>query len=122
MPFPSLYGDHALTFVQTNILVDPDGRARVAGLGTACISSLVPGVDIDRFFEVHGTAPELLHPQRFRLLKAKATKPSDMHAFGVLAFEVGSMVTVPDGQDIQWSFRSLRCSLGELRSSTRACS
>jgi len=118
---PSLYYDHALTFVQTNILVDPDGRACVAGLGAAYISSLVPGVGIDRFFQVQGAAPELVHPQRFGLPNSKATKHSDMHAFGVLAFEVGSMVIVSDGQAIQWSFRSLRCSPGKLRSSIRVC-
>ena len=89
---------------QVNILVGSDGRARVAGLGAAYISSLLPGVEIDKFFEVHGAAPELVHPQRFGLPKAKATKRSDVHAFGAMAYEVSQVVAGSDGQAIQWSF------------------
>lgn len=35
-------------------------------------------------------SPEILHPDGFGLTKAKATKASDMYAFGMLAYEVGS--------------------------------
>ncbi|KAF9646915.1 kinase-like protein [Thelephora ganbajun] len=83
----------------TNILVDASGRARVAGLGAVYISSLVPGVDVDRFSEVHGSAPELVHPKLFGLTLAKATKESDMHAFGALAYEVFAGGAPPFGED-----------------------
>ena len=84
--FLHLHSGHALTFVQTDILVDHDGHARVAGLGAALLPSAMPGVDIDRFF--HGAAPELIEHQRLRLTNAEATKASDAYAFGVLALEV----------------------------------
>jgi hypothetical protein len=78
--------DHALTFIQTNILVDADGHTRVAGLGATSIPSTTPRVEVDRFF--HGAAPELIEPRRFRLTNTGATTASDVYAFGVLAFEV----------------------------------
>ena len=83
-----------LTFVQKNILVGLDGRARIAGLGAADVSSFMPGVDIDRFFEVRGAAPELVNPQHFGLKNARVTKESDAHAFGTLAYEVSSILPV----------------------------
>lgn len=92
-PFLHLLRDHAFTFVQNNVLVGSDGRARVAGFGAACISSLMPGVDVDGFFESHGSAPELVSARRFGLGNARATKESDVHAFGVLAYEVSLIVT-----------------------------
>jgi serine/threonine protein kinase len=60
-PLLHLHPGHALTSIQTDILVDHDGHARVAGLGVALLPSTMPGVDIDRFF--HGAAPELIEPQ-----------------------------------------------------------
>ena len=78
---------HVLTFLQTNILVDPDRHARIAGLGVALISSPMPGVDIDRFF--HGAAPELAALRRTRSSGTVATKASDVYAFAVLSWEVG---------------------------------
>ena len=77
---------HGLTFPQTNILIDPEGHARIAGLGVALISSPIPGVDIDRFF--HGAAPELVDAQHVGPSNTGATKASDMYAFAVLAWEV----------------------------------
>jgi serine/threonine protein kinase len=87
--FPPHFG-HALTFVQTNILVDASRRARVAGLGVAFHRSPMPGVEIDRSF--YGAAPELVNPQRFGLADGGATKESDVYAFGVLAWEVSPML------------------------------
>jgi hypothetical protein len=85
---PILYRtwDHALTFIQINILVNADGHIRVAGLGAASIPSAVPRVEVDRFF--HGAAPELIDPQRFRLTSTGVTTATDVYVFGVLAFEV----------------------------------
>ena len=82
------YVGHALIFLQANILADPDGYARVAGLGVALISSPMPGVDIDRFF--HGAAPELVNRQRSESSNTGATKASDVYAFGVLSWEVSA--------------------------------
>lgn len=88
-PFLRLYCGHALILVQTNILVDARGHARIAGLGVSFLLSAMPGVDVDRFF--HGAAPELVDPQRFGLTDARTTKASDMYAFGVLAWEVSPL-------------------------------
>lgn len=81
-----LHYGHELTFFQTNILIDSEEHARIAGLGAALIPSPMPGVYIDRFF--HGAAPELVHPQRARPSDTGATKASDVYAFAVLAWEV----------------------------------
>jgi hypothetical protein len=78
--------DYALTFAQTNVLVDSDGHIRVTGLGVTSIPSPVPRAEVDRFF--HGAAPELIEPRRFRLTSAGATTATDVYAFGVLTFEV----------------------------------
>ena len=85
---PSLHSSvrRALTFVQTNILVDVHGHARLAGLGVAFPLARMPGVDIDRLFR--GIAPELAVPQRYGLTDTGTTKESDVYAFGVLAWEV----------------------------------
>ena len=88
--FPLPFVGHPLIFFQSNVLVGADGRARVAGLGVASISSTVPEVDIDTFF--HGAAPELVDPRRFRLANARATTASDVYAFGVLAYEVSRVM------------------------------
>ena len=84
LPPPTLWS--CVHFVQTNVLVDAGGRARIAGLGAASVQSNESGVDVDRFF--HGAAPELVDPQRFRLVNTGATTASDVYAFGVLAWEV----------------------------------
>lgn len=117
-PFLHPHFDRAFTFIQANILVDSNRRARVAGLGAAYISSLMPEVDIDKFFEAHGAAPELVNPQHFGLRNARATKESDMYAFGALAYEVSPTVTVSHGEAIR-NVYSLRCSLGMVRFSKR---
>ena len=113
MPHPPLHSGHALTFTQTNILVDAHGRAHVAGLGVAFLLSAMPGVDIDRFFR--GAAPELIDPQRFGLAGGGATKASDVYAFGVLAWEVSSILGCPMGEPLTDGVTFyLRFSLDEL--------
>ena len=92
---PSLHLDTRAHFFQTNILVDADGHARVAGLGATSVPSVVPRVDVDRFFP--GAAPELIDPQRFRLTNTGATKASDMYAFGVLTWEVSGVRVCSSG-------------------------
>ena len=79
---------HGLMFSQTNILVDPEGHARIAGLGAALIRAPIPGVDIDRFF--HGAAPELVDPQHVGSSSPGVTKASDVYALAVLSWEVGT--------------------------------
>jgi len=85
-PFHCFRFVHGLTFFQTNILIDSEGHARIAGLGVALISSPMPGVDIDRFF--HGAAPELVDAQHVGSSGTGATKASDVYALAVLAWEV----------------------------------
>jgi len=83
-----MHSGHGLTFSQTNILIDPEGHARIAGFGVALILSSLPGVEIDRFF--HGAAPELVDPQNAGWSSTGATKASDVYAFAVLSWEVST--------------------------------
>jgi len=117
-PFLHPHVDHALTPVQTNILVDADGHARVAGLGATFLPPATPGVDVDRFF--HGAAPELVHPQRLGLADTGITKDSDMYAFGVLAWEVSPTLESLTGELLNGVWLFLRFSLGKSRSLKRA--
>jgi hypothetical protein len=77
----------ALILHQENILVGGDKRARIGGLGAACVQSSASTVEVDRFF--HGAAPEVADPQRWGFTAgAGVSKASDMYAFGVLAWQV----------------------------------
>jgi len=87
--FLHLHFGHALTFVQTNILVNAGGHIRIAGLGAASIPPNLPWLDVDRFFQ--GAAPELIDPQRFGFVGTEITKASDVYAFGVIAWEVSGV-------------------------------
>jgi len=53
----------------------------------------MPGVDVDGFFETHGSAPELVYSRRFGSGNAGATKESDIYELGVLAYEVSSIAS-----------------------------
>ena len=78
-----------LTLFQRNVLVDDDGVARLGGLGSAFSPSLPASwsdMGTKRFF--YGIAPELVNPHAFGLVHARATKATDMFAFGMLAWEV----------------------------------
>jgi len=58
----------------------------------------MPEVDVDELFETHGSAPELVCSRRSGSGNARATKESDIHELGVLAYEVSSIVTTFYGQ------------------------
>lgn len=66
--------------------MDNDGRARIAGLGTAFTTSATLAVDVDPSF--HGAAPELIDPRRWGFSSARATLATDVYAFAVLAWQV----------------------------------
>lgn len=121
---PSLHSnfDHALTFIQTNVLVASDGHARIAGLGTAFIPSTVPVVpDIDRSF--HGTASELIDAQRWGVTQdIKATTANDVYAFAVLAWEVRITSVASLNKLLIGTWFLVRFSLGNLRSPRRTFS
>lgn len=112
--FLHLHPGHALTFVQTNILVNAGGHTRIAGLGAASIPPNLLWVDVDRFF--HGAAPELIDPQRFGIIGTEVTKASDIYAFGVIAWEVSRLHVTSCGRNTDRDEIILRFSLGEFRS------
>jgi len=69
-------------------LVDTDGTARIAGLGSAFIighATAQPETIIGGPYR--GSAPELMYPEEFGLSYPHNTKASDIYAFGVLAWE-----------------------------------
>ena len=109
---------HTLIFVQTNILIDAGGHARIAGLGTALLLPATPGADIDRFS--HGAAPELIDPQRFGLTDTGTTKASDVYAFSVLTWEVSQVSDNLAGSVLNRVGFFLRFSLDGFHSPTRA--
>ena len=79
--------EYLLMFFQTNVLVDAEGRARIAGLGMAVIPSAVPTGSEDRSF--HGAlAPELIEPWQWGLPDVGPTVASDIFAFALVAYEV----------------------------------
>ena len=72
-----------------NILVGSDGIACLGGLGSA-FSLTLPASWSDTAAErlFCGLAPELINPHTFGFVHARATKATDMFAFGMLAWEV----------------------------------
>jgi len=112
--FLHLHFGHALTFVQTNILVNAGGHIRIAGLGAASVPPTLPSTDVDRVF--HGAAPELTVPQRFRFGGTEVTKASDVYAFGVVAWEVSRACMNSSEQSTERDWITLRFSPGEFRS------
>lgn len=79
-----------LILYQTNILVDSDKRARIGGLGAACVQSSTPAAEVDRFF--HGAAPEVADPQRWGVTGTGLSTASDVYAFGVLSWQVSTFL------------------------------
>lgn len=78
-----------LTVPQNNILVDLDGTARIAGLGSAHIPSQNHHTwsEIDAELLFYGTAPELVRPHPLES-RIRTTKESDVYAFALLTWEV----------------------------------
>lgn len=81
-------------YLQANIRIDEQGVARIAEFSSATIilERDIAFEDIDESAESNVSrwcSPEILHPGSFGLTKEKATKASDMYAFGMLAYEVG---------------------------------
>ena len=84
---------NAFTSPQTNILVDLDGTARIAGLGSALIlDQTTPRSEMSVEWLFRGSAPELMCPQEFGLSFPYNSKPSDIFAFGVLAWEASVFI------------------------------
>lgn len=71
-------------------MVDLDGCARVAGLGSALIlgGTAAQSEMGDQRSRQGGSAPELAHHEEFGLFYPLDTKTSDIYAFSVLAWEV----------------------------------
>lgn len=79
--------------LQINIRIDEKGSARIAGFSSATIllERDIALEDIDESVESNVSrwcSPEILHPGSFGLTKARATKASDIYAFGMLVYEV----------------------------------
>ena len=104
---------HTLIFIQTNILIDADGHARIAGLRTALLPPATPGADIDRFS--YGAAPELVDPQRFGLTDTGTTKASDVD----VTWEVSQISNNLAEKILNRVVPFLRFSLGGFHSPTR---
>jgi hypothetical protein len=70
-------------------LVDLDGTARIAGLGSALIlgrsTTARSAMSVEGLFR--GSAPELMYPEELGLSYPRNSKASDVYAFGVLAWE-----------------------------------
>ena len=80
-----------LTPSQQNILVSPDGTPRITGFGSSLVISrpeLLSDKDVVGFHR--GSAPELMRSPRPGKPATQITKESDMYAFGMLAWEVGT--------------------------------
>lgn len=78
-----------LIHFQGNILVDLDGTARIAGLGSAHTSGhamVWPETSVE--WPSRGSAPELAYPEELGLSHPQTSKASDIYAFGILAWEV----------------------------------
>ncbi|KAF9784463.1 kinase-like domain-containing protein, partial [Thelephora terrestris] len=74
-----------------NIRIDEQGTARIAGFASATLPDVdITPEDVDVLVEARWCSPELLQPGANGLNKARATKASDMYAFGMLAYEVFS--------------------------------
>ena len=81
---------HSLTYFQTNILIDHNGRACLADFSLLTIVSDQSTVNSSRIEgrTVHWMSPELIDPESFDLEKTSPTKESDCYALGMVIYEV----------------------------------
>ena len=94
MDVPFLMNTPCSPYPQSNIRIDEQGTARITGFSSATImvEPDIASEDIDESVDSslsRWCSPEILHPGSFGSTKARATKASDMYAFGMLAYEVG---------------------------------
>ena len=103
-----------LTPSQDNILVDGDGGARIAGLGTAHVPFSVPIGDI--IPSSHGAlAPELVGTWRWGLTDSRPTTASDVFALSLVIWEVRMNAMVSSHESLNGRTR-FRSSMGSLPS------
>jgi len=100
--------------------VNGEGHVRIAGLGTAF--ALPTTLAVDAHLSFHGTAPELIDPQRWGLHNTEAITASDVYAFGVLAWEVRMELVASLGKLLNEMEFIVRFSPGELHFLTRGLS
>jgi serine/threonine protein kinase len=78
--------------IKANILVDPNGHARLADFGFLTIISDSTNPTVSSSFAIGGTvrwmSPELFYPDKSGLKGARPTKQSDCYAFGMVVYEV----------------------------------
>ena len=80
--------------MKANILIDDNGRARLADFGLLTIISNPTYFTASSSVVTGGTtqwmSPELLHPEQFGLDLSSPTKESDCYALGMVIYEVTS--------------------------------
>jgi serine/threonine protein kinase len=92
-PIPRSQNFRRLTSSQQNILVGPDGTPRITGFGSSFIISrpdLWAGRDVVGFHR--SSDPDLARLYRAGKPVAQLTKASDMYGFGILTWEVGTIL------------------------------
>ena len=81
-----------MNIVKANILIDEDGRARLADFGLLAIIPDTTNLVSSNSFTQAGThrwmSPELFDPKRFRLKHSRPTESSDCYALGMVVYEV----------------------------------
>jgi serine/threonine protein kinase len=91
---PQIQGPSSVSneHLKANILIDENGRARLADFGLLAIASDTTTIVSSASLSEAGThrwmSPELLDPERFRLEHSRPTKPSDCYALGMVVYEV----------------------------------
>jgi len=78
--------------MKANVLIDENGRARLADFGLLVIVSDLPQPTFSITLAMAGTigwmGPELLNPEQFGMKDNKPTKESDCYALGMTILEV----------------------------------
>ena len=88
----TIASDANASFVKANILIDKDGRARLADFGLLTIVSDSTDTTTTSSSKSTGTtrwmSPELLDPDKFGFKNSRPTKESDCYALGMVVLEV----------------------------------